>query len=288
MGRRTFVLAVACSMLVGCGSSRKDDQKKTELPPPPKVERREKAENKVREQIAAVLAAAGEEQFYKRVGELFERARELGWSRTQLVGAIIDYSTQISGGEELGRYNRMLTNLDIPRPEIVSAAAGTLDIAQGTAADAGRNLLRYAAPPDPRGRKDFSHFKPYLEAHASPAPAKLVLWMYEYDSAAAMWEMRDVYGANMSADDFRGLSAGEHVVSEILFRQQAGLIAPDQLDQPAVEQLARLAQYRQWWVRLYVANVLLKHPQFRKPQVLDLLKNDTDDLVKQTTSRIGK
>ena len=287
MGRRTFVLAIACSMLVGCGSGKKDDQKKPELPPPPKVERREKAENKLREQIAAVLAAANEEQFYKRVGDLFERVRELGWSRAQLVGAVIDYSAQISGGEELGRYNRMLTNLDIPRPEIVSAAAGSLDNAQGTAADAGRNLLRYAAPPDPRGRKDFSHFKPYLESHASPAPAKLVLWMYEYDPAAAMWQMRDVYGANMSAEDFRALSAGEHVVSEILFRQQAGLVAPGELDQPAVDQLARLAQYRQWWVRLYVANVLLKNPQLRKAQVLDLLKNDADDLVKETVTRIG-
>ncbi|MFI5378694.1 MAG: hypothetical protein ACHRHE_05320 [Tepidisphaerales bacterium] len=287
MGRRTFAFAVACSMLVGCASGRKTESPKSELPPPPKAERRETPENKLQEQIAAVLAAGNEEQYYKRVGELFERTRELGWSRPQLVGAVIDYSTQISGAEELGRYNRMLTNLDIPRPEIISVAAARLDTAQGTAADAGRNLLRYAAPPDPRGRKDFSHFKPYLETHASPPPARLVLWMYEHDPAAAMWLMRDVYGANMTADDFRSLSLGEHVISEILFRQQAGLVPPGEFDQPAVDQLARLALYRQWWVRLYVANVLLKNPPLRKPQVLDMLRNDADELVKATVTRIG-
>lgn len=42
----------------------------------------------------------------------------------------------------------------------------------------------------------------------------------------------------------------------------------------AIEQLEKLAEHAQWWVRLYVLEVLRQHSELQSPEVRERLRKD--------------
>jgi hypothetical protein len=69
----------------------------------------------------------------------------------------------------------------------------------------------------------------------------------------------------------RGILLAEQIVRHAiaLKKWDNGKLLPE-----AKEQLAKLAEYDEWWVRLYVAEIMLRHPELRVPEVVEKLSSD--------------
>lgn len=263
---------------------------KMKMPKMPEVKlfKDETPQEQIQKQFAAVLKTQSEAQFYKEMGNLLELAQKLGWNNSQLLTAALDYQPQVETDDQTANFQRMLDLLRVPKSVLVTAAAGRLSSTNAKQAEISRALLRSAAPADPRGAADFSQFAQYLAANQSQPPQPLILWMYDRDPAAAMEQMLAIYGQKLSADDVRTLRIAARVLDQLVWKERYDLSNPGDTDPLAVEQAEKLAQYDQWWIRLYVAEMLVKHPSLRKPDIVTRLANDPNPMVAAVAGRIGK
>jgi hypothetical protein len=74
----------------------------------------------------------------------------------------------------------------------------------------------------------------------------------------------------------------EHVVADVLWKQENGFFKRDEITPDAVEQLDQLARSDHWWVRLYVAEILRGQPEFRTGAMVARLAQDVHPSVRKT------
>ncbi|MFO7535525.1 MAG: hypothetical protein R6X19_07575 [Kiritimatiellia bacterium] len=115
----------------------------------------------------------------------------------------------------------------------------------------------------PGNKRDFSVFETILRDGTSEAVPPLVGYMYKSDPKAAVMSLSRVYGNKATEPE---------LVDKLKGDPKAGLQAF--ADQP------------EWWVRLYVAEMMQKHPQLRDPAILKKLEQDPHPLVRETASNV--
>jgi hypothetical protein len=82
----------------------------------------------------------------------------------------------------------------------------------------------------------------------------------------------------------REIELAEHIVSNAIWLDKNGFSDRFQAALPeAQEQLAKLAQRKEWWARLYVAHIMHEHPELRRGDVWESLQKDSAELVKGAT-----
>ncbi len=103
--------------------------------------------------------------------------------------------------------------------------------------------------------------------------------MYARHPGKALLAMQQVY---VQADRrrTRELLWAEHVVADVVWKHQNGFLEKTKVEPEAATQLEKLSQDQTWWVRLYVAEILRQHPAFRTPALVDRLKDDPHELVR--------
>jgi hypothetical protein len=71
-----------------------------------------------------------------------------------------------------------------------------------------------------------------------------------------------------------------HVIDNAIWLRENGFVDRFQKALPeANAELAKLAEHKQWWVRLYVVKMMRRHPEFRQDDVIDTLSKDDNPLV---------
>jgi hypothetical protein len=81
----------------------------------------------------------------------------------------------------------------------------------------------------------------------------------------------------------REIELAEHIVSNAIWLKENGFAERFQAALPeANETLTTLANHDEWWVRLYVAYIMQKHPELRQEDVMQQLGNDDNILIKTT------
>lgn len=74
----------------------------------------------------------------------------------------------------------------------------------------------------------------------------------------------------------------EHIVSNAIWLKKKKFDEQFQKALPkAKQQLAKLAEYDQWWARLYVVQIMRRHRELRLDDVLDRLSRDSNALVSE-------
>jgi hypothetical protein len=82
----------------------------------------------------------------------------------------------------------------------------------------------------------------------------------------------------------RDIELAEHIVSNALWLLKNEYSDRFQQAAPeAQEQLAKLAQRKEWWARLYVAHIMRQHRELRRADVWESLQKDSEELVKGAT-----
>jgi hypothetical protein len=128
----------------------------------------------------------------------------------------------------------------------------------------------------------FSQFDSYLGAREDP-PLSLIEIMYREGPSEALLTLVRVYRGD--PEMVKQLKWAEHVVSDVLWKQQNGFLKPKEVEPAAVEQLEKLSRHSEWWVRLYVAELLNQEPEFQTPELVKRLNDDNHTLVQKAMSR---
>jgi hypothetical protein len=80
----------------------------------------------------------------------------------------------------------------------------------------------------------------------------------------------------------------EHIVSNAIWLNENKFSERFQAALPeAKEQLLKLARHREWWARLYAAEIMRQHPELRQENIVQQLQEDADELVSETAKSIG-
>jgi hypothetical protein len=98
--------------------------------------------------------------------------------------------------------------------------------------------------------------------------------------------MTKAYHSGPETEQTRAIHWAEYSVRHVLAlkRFHRGDKIPEAI-RDAVQALDGLSQSDEWWVRLYVAEILSQHPEFRTEAMTNRLSLDNDELVQQAITR---
>lgn len=192
----------------------------------------------------------------------FEHVRELAGQDKDLVLQLLYFDSQARTEKE-----RWLT----------MAIVKYLGISNETFAEVGLDLLVFENEPinkmafacltradrTPQGDVDFSRYENILREKKGNIAQGLIRYMYWRNPQAAVLSMARIYG-------------DKNIETNLV----------DQLKGDKKMVLPSLAVRSEWWVRLYVAEMMGKHPQLRDPVILKKLEQDTDPLVREKASKL--
>ena len=130
---------------------------------------------------------------------------------------------------------------------------------------------------------DFSDHAAVLSARfrsKESVPKPLVAYMFERAPGQAVLSCMRVY-AQQDLAAWKSTLWAEHVVNDVLWKQENGFLKPHETEPAAVEQIDKMSRRAEWWVRLYAAEIMRQHPEFRAAEIVERLAKDENDLVKR-------
>ncbi len=146
-----------------------------------------------------------------------------------------------------------------------------------------------------RGKVDFRYYAAYFRNHKNEGlPGPLIKHMFRTAPGEAMQAMLSgTFGLSFPVEpklrgarvkktrEIRELLLAEHLLSDLIWRKEFNFdIGPQQLNE-GKQVLAGLSMQKHWWARLYAAEILHRHPEFRTPELMQRLQNDEHNLVRQ-------
>lgn len=161
-----------------------------------------------------------------------------------------------------------------------------------------RKRLEHQSPQGHPGEPDFRHYASYLKDHkdvkTSPylirhmfksAPGKaLQAMIYVQYLRVPYPPLRLSKSASVNAE-IQPLLYAEHTISDIIWNEQFRFeVAEDQVAK-AKNELSALSQHKDWWVRLYAAEIIQQHPELRVPDAIERLTKDEHELVREAMAR---
>ncbi len=78
-------------------------------------------------------------------------------------------------------------------------------------------------------------------------------------------------------DTLAQLQSAQHVIDHAVWKRWRGLTREEL--QAALSELDKLSKFDEWWVKLYVAEMLRRHDVFRRGDILQRLRKDLNPLV---------
>lgn len=127
---------------------------------------------------------------------------------------------------------------------------------------------------------NYETYYEYLRGRTNSPPLALIEYMYRKAPGEALRTCETVFGD--IREDRRNIVWAEHVVADVLWKQENGFLKRDEITADAVEQLDQLARCDHWWVRLYVAEILRSQPEFRTGAGVARLAQDVHPSVRKT------
>lgn len=236
--------------------------------------------------IASVMNATTETQrddALHRLAELDDDAHQ------QLVQQLLCYSRQADNTKDAMASGVVLQRLGIADRAIVLALTPLLETKDPDLLRKVRNILGGFEDRAAGRRLDFSVYREILADRlrgGEPLPDGLVRYLYDSDPGEALLTLMRAHQLRQP-EELKAILWAEHVVSDVLWKQQYGFLKPDQVEPAAIGELAKLSGHREWWVRLYVAEIVRQHPAFRQPELMDRLKHDEHALVRDVISAAG-
>ncbi|HKQ47912.1 MAG TPA: hypothetical protein VJZ71_07585 [Phycisphaerae bacterium] len=182
---------------------------------------------------------------------------------------------------------RVLSRLSAPKEVIVDALAPQLDNRDDTVTAMVQDLLRGYEDRSATRPPDFSAYRALIEAdvRAGREPqTSLVKFMYESEPGTALQTM--VRACQLrKPEEIKPLLWAEHVVAELLWKRQYGFVERTAADVAVVQELEKLSRQPQWWVRLYVVEIVLAYPELGPPGVVERLLEDADPRIRESMQR---
>ncbi|MBW3542245.1 MAG: hypothetical protein KY476_18415 [Planctomycetes bacterium] len=139
---------------------------------------------------------------------------------------------------------------------------------------------------DPLKRTDYSAYSQYIRGcllQGEAIPEGFSAFIYNRSAGDAL--LAFVHAHDLTAARFRRILWAEHLVAGNLWKQEHQFVAEDRVQPGVAAELEALSKHEQWWARLYVAEILVQHPEFQTPALVERLKDDPHELVRLAITR---
>ncbi len=249
----------------------------------------------IQEQISRTVRAFGDIEgssgFDRAMSELRKLEAMVGKNRAQLVQQLVLHEAQATDMKGGMLPLVILRQLEYSPFTIVEALAPYLGTADPKLLNAIRHRFEWIdgvkSPYDlPRRSLDYSEYRSYIaNCHRTSNPVPEPFLAYIYWKAPGPALLAHLGALDLPDARKRSLLWAEHVVADVLWKHQNGFLEKTKVEPEAAAQLEKLSQDQTWWVRLYVAEILRQHPAFRTAAVVDRLKDDPHELVREAITR---
>jgi len=176
----------------------------------------------------------------------------------------------------------------VPRTKIASALAPYLYSSDSKLRQLVREIFPFTFLCTSKGRfdyPDYSHFQLLLRHDGDSSANSLTRMMFEYSPSAAFLQFHRKLGAaeRMSA------RRRERIVANALYEKtQLGGLPDGKIDRVTAEVIEQLGESPYWWARLFVAEIMVQHKEFRNAELVTRLLKDENELVRQSVASIEK
>ena len=242
-----------------------------------------KPDPRVQETIRRLMAAPIDSQ------ETFDREIEplRDIPRDELIRQLLLWELDAKGTEEAMMPGILIMEqLEIPIQQIPNALADYLQTATPSQRKQMENWLGGVEGQDREGPPNF---RPYVEVlrhrrtTGEPLPLGLIGHMYRVDPQEALFSMVQLYEPDpLQAKPLRW---SDHTVQEVLWRQQWQFEVDAQILAAARNELDAMSRNHQWWVRLYVAEIVPRYPELDADGLVERLRQDEHALVREALDR---
>lgn len=132
----------------------------------------------------------------------------------------------------------------------------------------------------------YVEYKLFIETNKDNLSEPLVQYMYQKSPGEALLTLTKVYIDD--PQERNTIIHAEDVIKEDFWKRYHGPVKsrPRTISPEAKQAIDQLSRYPQWWIQLYVAEILLREPQFSSPQILERLKDTKHPVVLKTLEKI--
>lgn len=183
----------------------------------------------------------------------------------------------------------ILDELAFSQSALVAALVPLLDSMDQTQVAAARGVLATVEDASAERAPDFSYYRELIAARVTAGqapPAGLIRHMYELAPGQALLAMLRAYQLRQP-DEIKPILWAEHAVSDVIWKQRFGFLAPGEIDPQAAAELARMARHEHWWARLYAVQIMRQHAEFRLVELVAVLQADDHPLVRDVAQSLG-
>ncbi|MEX2120877.1 MAG: hypothetical protein WD847_14900 [Pirellulales bacterium] len=205
----------------------------------------------------------------------------------ELLHAYAIASKQADGDGRTLKVLKLLEVLEIPRSAVAEAVIPYLDADDKAMQGAVEEFMDFV-----EGRcdePDYSYYLNLMQAARDRPLRSLIRYMIVQTPGRALVmlvrQQRVVSPERRARWD--DLLLSEHVISSAIWKLKGGFEATDDV-RTAREELAKLVEQEEWWIRLYVVEVLRYQKELRAHGMIERLKTDPDEVVRQAAEAIGK
>jgi len=240
-----------------------------------------------------MLASRGEnatkESLDKRALEGLEQLKKAaGGKPAALIPEIVFYQADVKDERALWIADVVLRDLvkTLNSDEVIAAVAPYL-FAENEEARYGFHLLMDQACAGAPA-VDFGPIFALMRVQRGTVADNLVKYMYERSPGEAMLGYMRFHLTSRPrpgwSDEERALLLAEREISTMVWKQQYNLVAPGEVGPGAAASLKELSENKNWWVRLYVAEIMKQHPGFRNAAIVESFKKDENKLVREAVA----
>lgn len=236
--------------------------------------------------IARIVEASPGQQQQDALDGLADLA---GPSHEQLVRQLVYFASRAQGTKEAMAAGVIIRRLNIPDLSIARALAPCVGADDPAVDKSVRNILGGLEKRSAGRRPDFSVYREIIADHVRAGeklPDGLIRHMYDADAGVALLTLMRAHQLR-EPEDLKEILWAEHTVADVLWKQQYGFIGRDEIEPAAALELAKLSVHQEWWVRLYVSEIMRKHPAFRQQGLAEQLTSDNNQLVRESAAGIS-
>jgi len=212
-----------------------------------------------------------------------ETLRQLGGPNHQsLIPQLLLYAARSDNTRDAMIFGVVVRELRISDRSLAEALIPLLDAPDELIGREVRNILGGIEDRSADRPPDFSIYRQLIAddlRRNADSPAPLIQYMYEADAGRALQTLVRAFGLR-DPERIKPILLAEHTVADALWKQQFGFIEPGRAEPAAIAEMDKLSHHDLWWVRLYVANIASRHPEFSSAPINERLQRDPNALVR--------
>lgn len=227
-----------------------------------------------------------------------EAYRQLGLLRSvkpnEAVKQLAIFAARVGDGEQVLRARRILDLLNIQPSIVIEELAPYLNADEPNLRSFVRDWFQYhdkAAAPGPGlpalQPVNYNDYKDYVRSKMirnEEVPEPFVEYIFERLPGHALIVFYQAHGPTN-----RDILLSEHIIQNAIWLKENGFAEEFQKELlNAKAQVLKLAAHNDWWVRLYVAEIMRLHAELRDEHVMEALASDSNELVAKAAQKEAK